>query len=82
MNRDLVKFEDNDIYAVHCFIFILVGCQPMHVININIVDFHNIRNINLRITLKNVNNGASGNINNYPSPHDVSRPKCHNEVIL
>ena len=82
LNRDMNIFEDNDIYAVHGFIFIWVGCQPMHVININIVDFQNIRNINLRIILKNLNNVATGNINSDPSPHDVSRPKCHNEVIL
>ena len=59
LNRDIGIFEDKDIYALHSFIFILVGCQHMHVININIVDFRNIRNINLRITLKKFNNVAS-----------------------
>ena len=51
-NRDMVIFVDYVIYAVLIFMFTVVGCQLMRVININIVDFKNIKNINLRIKLK------------------------------
>ena len=39
----MVIFVDYGIYAVLIFMFTVVGCQLMRVININIVDFQNIK---------------------------------------
>ena len=78
----MVIFVDYGIYAVLIFMFIVVGCQFMRVININIVDFQNIKNIKLRITLKSVNVVTSGNIKSDPSPYNLSRPTCRKDVML